>query len=287
MNQKILSEDFDDLNGKKFYRTTDGSNKSVRLIVDCDKDSILISLKTKGKFKLVLGFYYYTNAKVIKENNVDDISYIPDSEKIICDGFILYKVSNYNIKKCIFRKKNDYNTIMFDYPGFISNGFDILELSEITYNNDFSTITEKEEREIIFVSLKTKTSTYPPILRFHFGIFSSEKIFDSEIIKIKKEMDIHKEIIIDQKIIKDPLRKVIGPVEFETQGKQKLYITRNPNGDFILIPLNSISKQKSLIYEIELNELLIKSSRKKNYNERILKMLISEFDKLIKMVKEN
>jgi hypothetical protein len=120
--------------GSKTCYTTNSKNKSaVEIRTTNDDGSWYIELCSKGQYKIIFGFFYYCT-ELTCDDGVDNMFYVPSTEKIIYRGDTYYKISNYNIKEYNFENKGDGLFIHNDL-GTILN-IDILELYELPNKND-------------------------------------------------------------------------------------------------------------------------------------------------------
>ena len=258
MYQQFLVDD----TGIKNYRTTNGTNINVKFEQYSNEGGRGIRMKTCGKFKLVMGYYYYKLEEDLNDDEIDDVSYIPESEKINYKGVIFYKVSNYKINVQIIKSRgHDFGIgseeqIVFD--------IDILELIEIKIDPIANIIKENMEKNILYVK---KLDTLPVI-------------FDNEdTLKNKLGKDWNNKILLNQdpnyKIIKNPLNKLIEI------NQKKIFITREIDKSFVLVEIKKIGKY-IYVYNLNINEFKGHDTIKYRLNE--FKKCVPKYKKIMRLI---
>jgi hypothetical protein len=120
--------------GYKNCLSTDGSvngnKEKIKLVMVADECAVHVKLGQHGRYKLVIGYYYYKTKEEI--NSIIDISKLPKSHIIVKSGINYYRVDKYNIESKILESKGYGITILSDgsslgYPLVI----DILRLYKI------------------------------------------------------------------------------------------------------------------------------------------------------------
>jgi len=145
MEQKILLSDCDE--GPKTYYTTNDNKKNtkkVKIETSSDDGSLCIELCSEGQYKIVIGFFRYC-LRLTPDDGVDNMLYVPSTEKINYRGDIYYKIGNYNVKE--FNFENNENEFSISNNSGIVLDIDILELSKLPDNVSTMKINRKQITE--------------------------------------------------------------------------------------------------------------------------------------------
>lgn len=272
MYQQFLHKDID--GNPVIYKTTDGTNRDVIFEHFADEGSWNIKNKTCGKFKLIIGYYYYKIEKELdKDDGIGDISYVPKSEKIKYKGEIYYKTSNYKIDVHIIITRGQEFDVNWGHSEGAPINIDVLELVEIKVDPIAKTIKKPMEKNILYVKHIDKS-----IDKVSHSIFIDKTILKNELEGDKNKVA-NKDP--DHKIIKNPLNKLI-----DINGK-KIFITREIDTSFVLIEIKNFDKY-IFVENLKINKFV--EYRKMNniikYRPKEFKKRVPEYKKVLKLISD-
>ena len=245
------------------YKTRDGKN--VKLKSTSNKSYDIYS-GTVGRFKIVLGFYYYKREEDLNLiDNIENKFYVPASEKIVLFGEIFYKVSGYKIIERVFKCNGDgFSIKQNESCGFILD-LDILDLYE--HVNPKTSLFDI--KSLIYFSVLVKKES---VCKRYYGFFTNEKLMN-EMAQIKRADNENESFRLLYIIVQFPCKYI-------EIGEERLFITQEIDKTFVLIHIDKIGKNIPLLY-LKIDDF-VDSHTQVYYSMEYLKLRIPDHRDILK-----